>query len=320
MSDQVRYRLAKRTQGSPEVPPQLPNTSEYTYVASALDIALSLLSTDQAKNAMVELVKLFDHNLSEFPRIFQGATDAVVKSHINAFVEILQQQTPLIVLDGELTDPRIPAYHPRGIWDGNFDVQLQAICLNQKLVESMVSSSSSQREFRRYQFLFAHLLFHEIGGHLLITYLYNGRPVTPRGVIAPNWNSQEQEEHGAQAGESGRFLESMLFGGTLEFFDSPQVSSPWIVNDIGSAKAVTTAAIDATVVNRQFDLPYPTQNPEVDVTSLLSTHRRLEVSWPAESLNRQFILRAIAQPRRFFISRSNLRLVPNNSTILAQAT
>ncbi|PGH36276.1 hypothetical protein GX50_00961 [[Emmonsia] crescens] len=91
MADLARYRLAKRTQGSPEVPPQQPNTYEYTYVASALDIALALLSTDLAKNAMVELAKVFDHNLTEFPRIFQGATEAQVKTRIDAFVEILQQ-------------------------------------------------------------------------------------------------------------------------------------------------------------------------------------------------------------------------------------
>jgi hypothetical protein len=68
-----------------------------------------------------------------------------------------------------------------------------------------------------------HLLFHELGGHFLFTYLYRGRPHTPPGVIPKSWRGQPGPA--AQgSGESGRYLEDALFGGSLEFFDTPRVS------------------------------------------------------------------------------------------------
>lgn len=94
---------------------------------------MALLSTEKAKRAMVSFAQLFDENLTEFPRIFQGATDAQVRTRIDTFVEILRHRAPLVVIDGELTDPRIPSFHPRGVWAGDFDIQSQAIFLNRKV-------------------------------------------------------------------------------------------------------------------------------------------------------------------------------------------
>lgn len=44
--------------------------------------------------------------------------------------------------------------------------------------------------------------------------------------MPPNWVGQSQPGHDANipAGESGRLLEVRAFGGTLEFFNTPQVS------------------------------------------------------------------------------------------------
>lgn len=57
------------------------------------------------------------------------------------------------------------------------------------------------------------------GGHLLFTYLYHGLPSTPWQVIPPIWRGQGAEE---DIGESGRTLETVVLGGTLEFFDVPK--------------------------------------------------------------------------------------------------
>jgi hypothetical protein len=90
----------------------------------------------------------------------------------------------------------------------------------------MVNSVNTPGAFRRFQFQFANIFFHEIGAHLLFTYLYNGRPTTPYNAMPTNWQDQLQsgQSGGAEAGESGRLLESRAFGGTLEFFKTPQVS------------------------------------------------------------------------------------------------
>lgn len=82
----------------------------------------------------------------------------------------------------------------------------------------MVDAAESRKVFRRFQFQFVNVFFHEIGGHLLFTYLYHGLPSTPRQVMPPTWSGQE----GGRVGESGRTLEAVVFGGTLEFFDIPK--------------------------------------------------------------------------------------------------
>lgn len=43
----------------------------------------------------------------------------------------------------------------------------------------MIQTSDDIPNLYAFQFLFANTFVHEIGGNLLITYLYTGRPVTP---------------------------------------------------------------------------------------------------------------------------------------------
>ncbi|PGH01797.1 hypothetical protein AJ80_08964 [Polytolypa hystricis UAMH7299] len=314
----TRYMIVQRSLGSASVPPQDANTEEYTYVASALDIAFALLSTEKVKATMVYVARFFDQTVTEVPRIFADASDAVVSARINSFIEALRGQMPLIVIDGRLTDQRIPAYHPRGIWSGNFNPSDQMIVLNKSLVDSMVGAVNTSGLFRRFQFQFANIFLHEIGGHLLFTYLYDGRPMTPPQMMPLSWSGQAQPGSSEPAGESGRFLEDVLLQGTLEFFDTPQVSSAWIVDADGNAKRVTMQAIDTAVINRSFTLPYPTANPLTNVSSLIASQGRLEVARTAGQTERHFIARAKEQPIRFYISRSDLRLVPNNPSVLAQ--
>ncbi|EER42238.1 predicted protein [Histoplasma capsulatum H143] len=131
----------------------------------------------------------------------------------------LDAATPLIIIDGNLTDPGNPACHHRQIWTGNFNPLAHKILLNKELVEDMVDAAGSQHIYRRFQFQFVNVFFHETGGHLLFTYLYHGLPSTLRQVIPPTWRGQGAEE---DIGESGRTLETVVLGATLEFFDVPK--------------------------------------------------------------------------------------------------
>jgi hypothetical protein len=57
-------------------------------------------------------------------------------------------------------------------------------------------------------------LLHEVGGHLLITFLSNGHPITPPTISAPCYGNQA-------IGEAGRYFELVLFGGTTEYYRDP---------------------------------------------------------------------------------------------------
>lgn len=86
------------------------------------------------------------------------------------------------------------------------------------LVVSNSSQTAHQQRFRSFQFLFATTFVHEVGCHLLVTFLGNGRPITPPQLTAPNYGSFTN-------GESGRYLELNLFGGNTKYFHDPTQDS-----------------------------------------------------------------------------------------------
>jgi hypothetical protein len=88
-------------------------------------------------------------------------------------------------------------------------------------MQNMVASSGQGLNFRIFQFQLANTLLHEVGGHLLVTYIGTGRPMTPPTVGHPGYNPIQ---HGqvVPAGEAGRNLESKIWNGTLEFYRDPQ--------------------------------------------------------------------------------------------------
>lgn len=85
-------------------------------------------------------------------------------------------------------------------------------------------NNSELEQFRTFQFTFAATLVHEVGAHILITAIDNGRNWTPPEMSASGHVSiEEKEETGEWVyfGESGRWLEKNLYGGTLEFVQDP---------------------------------------------------------------------------------------------------
>ena len=77
----------------------------------------------------------------------------------------------------------------------------------------------SMADFRTWQFIFAHILFHEIA-HVFVTFLGNTNPgtLTPPtiGCGLPGVYSD-----GIIRGEAGRWLEYVVFGGTVELVWDP---------------------------------------------------------------------------------------------------
>lgn len=73
-------------------------------------------------------------------------------------------------------------------------------------------SDDENRRFRTFIFLFANAFLHEIG-HTLVTFLTKGRTGTP-----PHIKAQVRGYSGEFHGEAGRNLETIIFGGTLEYY------------------------------------------------------------------------------------------------------
>ncbi|KKZ65146.1 hypothetical protein EMCG_09013 [[Emmonsia] crescens] len=187
----TRHIIFKRARGSRRLRPQRPATEKHVYIALALlDTALDLLSTRTAKTAMAMITRLFDDNLPVHLQIFRDILDAGISFSIDRFVEIMQIQTPLVIIDGNLTDPGNPAYHHRETWTGNFDPLEQHIILNKELVEDMVDAES-RKVFRRFQFQ-----FHSAAGYA--AYLVRAGRREGRGI-------------GADFGSRGVWRDSRIF-------------------------------------------------------------------------------------------------------------
>lgn len=82
------------------------------------------------------------------------------------------------------------------------------------------ANSGEAQKFRTFQFQLANTILHEVGGHLLVTYIGAGRPFTPPTIGHPQYNLLQ---HGAvvPTAEAGHNLERRLWRGTLEFYRNP---------------------------------------------------------------------------------------------------
>lgn len=71
---------------------------------------------------MTSVAQTFDMNLPVHEQIFRQAPYGAIYNRVNQFIALLQQQAPVIVLDGQLLGSKIPVYHPRGEWSGIFNM------------------------------------------------------------------------------------------------------------------------------------------------------------------------------------------------------
>ena len=80
----------------------------------------------------------------------------------------------------------------------------------------MLASSNNGARFRAFQFLFANTLAHEVGGHVLITYLGQGgsHHHTPSNLGA----DLDRYDYDNNHGESGRWLECATHEGSLDYY------------------------------------------------------------------------------------------------------
>jgi hypothetical protein len=229
--------MARRTQIGQSVPPIPADSREYTYIASAITMALGILSTEAGKKAMSGLALALKEK-SDKRRYHQDREIAAVRD-VERFLGCLQPDFPVIVIDETLVNLDILASHPRGLVEQTpFVPSDQMIQLNglvslrmeqygslisltiahqrvRDMVSSALRANGLPKEFQIFQFIFATAIAHEVGGHLFVTYLTGGRPITPPEITAPGYEGQQV------GGESGRFLELSLFGGNIEIYRFP---------------------------------------------------------------------------------------------------
>lgn len=73
-------------------------------------------------------------------------------------------------------------------------------------------SDHANKRFRTFIFMFANTFFHEMA-HMLVTFLTQDLTLTP-----PNIGPRISGYSNGGIGEAGRYLETTVFGGTLEYY------------------------------------------------------------------------------------------------------
>ncbi|KAM0426359.1 hypothetical protein ACHAPT_008400 [Fusarium lateritium] len=100
--------------------------------------------------------------------------------------------------------------------------------------------------FRTFLFMFAVATAHELT-HLFVGYLAQGQDTidsyTPPGVSYLNYAGFRDQEGIPPSGESGRWLESCLFGGSIEFYrdisdDQGQAGIPRVLDSSALARKI----------------------------------------------------------------------------------
>jgi len=71
--------------------------------------------------------------------------------------------------------------------------------------------------YRTFHFILVNTFVHEVGGHLLTTFITEGKTSTPP-LVAPGEIGGRGGYGNTDVGEAGRVLEFMLFGANLEFY------------------------------------------------------------------------------------------------------
>lgn len=135
MAGVTNFTVTTRALDPRAPPPELPpNSPEYTYVVSAVNMALYMLETPLAKQHLVQLALSFDP--TDRGQNHFGGNQNLARQAVNDFLRMIRSQFPVIMIDHQLTNKDIPGYHPRGEWQGrlsNFNPRDQMIVLNKSV-------------------------------------------------------------------------------------------------------------------------------------------------------------------------------------------
>lgn len=103
---------------------------EYTHVASAVQLALSILESPVGRERLTDLALVLDN--SQLSKHFRNDRSRAAQT-VSSFLSQIRAEFPIIVIDDDMTNMDALGFHPRGNWDGDlssFSPRAQNIHLN----------------------------------------------------------------------------------------------------------------------------------------------------------------------------------------------
>ena len=110
-----------------------PNTSEYTFVASSISIALRMMTTSKVFKCLTDIAIQYDAAQTDTWYEKLDYDEYRASELVAAFLAKVQAQFPVIAIDYQIINKDFLGYHPRGEWNhryGEFEPRSQAVFLN----------------------------------------------------------------------------------------------------------------------------------------------------------------------------------------------
>ncbi|KAM0205763.1 hypothetical protein ACHAQI_008762 [Fusarium lateritium] len=290
--------ISRNQPGQRNFVPLPENSWAFTDLVSAINIGLEILESPPGRGVLIRLASelIITWGAQNQP-CFRGGTTQLA-GLVNHFLAVIRNDFPAILVD-EIGSIDILASADRGSdeWDGEFyDYQPKGhatIRYNHSRVNDMVAASravdelsrgrdtSDRRAMRKkmllrhkhFQFMFATATAHEMC-HIFVGYInQNGRHArnqTPELITHLDYaRYQPTDIDGSKSGESGRWFENKLFGGSIEFYydradDSAQPGVLHVLDSNEVAWKVKPQAILKFIEGRrQFEFPLERTGPGI---------------------------------------------------------
>ncbi|KAK3997443.1 hypothetical protein QBC44DRAFT_396820 [Cladorrhinum sp. PSN332] len=259
--------------------PVASNTLEFTCVASAINTGIEILETPEGRDALRSLgskvVAEWEHRnpgirtFSGDPTQMRGYVDFFLKSIRADFLWVALAEHPIDVTAAyeraQLVQWDVRTWQPKR--SGNFSFNLSKVnamvAAAQGPHDKAVAPKMADR-YRRFQFLFSVAAAHELT-HAFVAYLSGAATTfnssTPPSVSFLDYGIQ-QIANGGAGGESGRWFENKLFGGSLECYrdikdDNGQCGLAHILDEHEVARPISMATMLTVIGNkRTFQFPF----------------------------------------------------------------
>ncbi|KAF5662689.1 Stem cell self-renewal Piwi [Fusarium heterosporum] len=230
------------------------NTLEFTGLAFAIHAGLSLLEKPEGRRTLQNVGLTIANEWAKRKRGFQFGGDInQMPRYVDEFLRAIRADFPRVMMSDVGGHDVIAQAKRTPGWDGNLFQYLPkkaaGIYYNKTRVSQMATAASQASDahsagkkmstrFRTFLFMFAVATSHELT-HLFVGYLAQGQDIigsyTPPEVSYLNYNGIRDRNGLPVTGESGRWLESRLFGGSIEFYrdvsdDNGQAGIPHILD------------------------------------------------------------------------------------------
>ncbi|KAH7240891.1 uncharacterized protein BKA55DRAFT_693135 [Fusarium redolens] len=294
---------------------RLPDTSvEFRAAATVVNLALSMLETPEGRSRITQIGQTFISYRRSFQHIYED-DPRNMPWWVDFFLNRLRASFPNVVLSNHIKgegSAQKSNWARGGLkmreWDPSMAGTMR---LNKKVIENMITAGNNSAStnnpdelaaFESFMFLVSVTIAHELM-HLFVGFLtgYNWPATPPQLSFLPELFNNEIDNE--EVGESGRYWEGMVLGGTIETYENTS-------NPLGTRQAGDLFLFDSQMRARKLDRACIRRNLEFNFEFPLRTvGRSIHIDDIDDQRRPMKDARAASLPRGVSLDRDRARTV-----------